>query len=74
MKKLAIWINDCMAAVGLGLVGLFTFVGVLTVEPSLIWAVLLISVIALIVWAITSGLWCVLSGIHDELKKLNEKA
>lgn len=69
MKKLAIKINDIMVAIGLIVVVLFTVAAFTTLGA----VGLLYGLGGLILWAIASGFWCVLSGIHAELMKLNTK-
>lgn len=69
MKRLAIGTNDILVAVGLIIVLAFAlFATVATGWPGLIYGL-----IGFVCWAIGSGFWCVLSGIHDELKKSNNK-
>ncbi|AMR57556.1 hypothetical protein vB_PsyM_KIL2_0156 [Pseudomonas phage vB_PsyM_KIL2] len=70
MRRLAIGVNDFLVAVGLIAVVLFTFVTVTTLG---LLVGLVYGLAAFLLWGVASGLWCVLSGIHNELKKLNEK-
>ncbi|AMR58052.1 hypothetical protein vB_PsyM_KIL5_0161 [Pseudomonas phage vB_PsyM_KIL5] len=70
MRRLAIGVNDFLVAVGLIAVILFTFVTVATLG---LLVGLVYGLAAFLLWGVASGLWCVLSGIHNELKKLNEK-
>ncbi|AMR57883.1 hypothetical protein vB_PsyM_KIL4_0159 [Pseudomonas phage vB_PsyM_KIL4] len=70
MRRLAIGVNDFLVAVGLIAVILFTFVTVTTLG---LLVGLVYGLAAFLLWGVASGLWCVLSGIHNELKKLNEK-
>lgn len=77
VKRLAVSVNDFMVVAGLivvVVVSLFTvvacaFFGTL----STVLTACLLSLAAFLFWAISSGLWCALSGIHSELKKLNSK-
>ena len=71
MKNLAIKINDFLVAVGLFLIVVVTALAMLGGGG---FAALGFGVLALLVWAIGAGLWCVLSGIYDELKKMNKNA
>ena len=70
MRRLAIGVNDFLVAVGLVAVVLFTFVTVTTLG---LLVGLVYGLVAFVLWGVASGFWCVLSGIHNELKKLNEK-
>lgn len=79
VKRLAVKINDWLVIAGFILIvvlGSVLAVGALSTETPVLGflTVLGFALIALVLWAIGSGLWCVLSGIHYELKKLNEKA
>lgn len=69
-KRLAIGTNDLLVSVGLFILIFFTALATGTVG----WMGLVWGLVGLLLWAIGSGFWCVLSGIHDELKKLNEKS
>lgn len=71
MKNLAIKINDLLVAVGLFLIVVVTALALLGGGGL---AAFGFGVVALFVWAIGAGLWCVLSGIYDELKKINKNA
>lgn len=70
MKRLAIKTNDVLVALGLIVVVIVTILVTLGAGP----VGLLYGLAAFVFWAIGSGFWCVLSGIHDELKKFNNKA
>lgn len=79
VKRLAVKINDWLVIAGfivIVVLGSVLAVGALTTETPVLGFLTVVgfALIALVVWAIGSGLWCVLSGIHYELKKLNEKA
>ncbi|ATN92862.1 hypothetical protein QGX11_gp099 [Pseudomonas phage PPSC2] len=79
VKRLAVKINDWLVIAGFIVIvvaGSLLAVGMLATETPLLSFLTVVgfALIALVLWAIGSGLWCVLSGIHYELKKLNEKA
>jgi hypothetical protein len=79
VKRLAVEINDWLVIAGFIIIvvlACFAMMAAITTDTPIIDLVKVagIALIALVVWAIGSGLWCVLSGIHYELKKLNEKA
>jgi len=71
MKNLAIKINDFLVGFGLFVIALFTFFALVGGAG---WLGLVFGVCALVAWSIGAGLWCVLSGIYDELKKINKEA
>lgn len=71
MKNLAIKINDFLVAVGLFLILVITGLALLGGGG---FPAVLIGLAGLVVWAIAAGFWCVLSGIYDELKKMNKNA
>lgn len=79
VKRLAVKINDWLVIAGFIIIvvlACFAMMAAITTDTPIIDLVKVagIALVALVVWAIGSGLWCVLSGIHYELKKLNEKA
>jgi hypothetical protein len=71
MKNFAIKINDFLVSLGLFLVVLFTG---LALAGGAGWVGIAGGLIGILVWAIVSGWWCLLSGMYDELKKINKNA
>lgn len=77
VKRLAVKVNDWLVIAGfivIVVLGSVLAVGALTTETPVLGFLTVVgfALIALVLWAIGSGLWCVLSGIHYELKKLNK--
>ena len=77
VKRLAVKINDWLVVAGfivIVVLACFALMAAVTTDTPVIdlLKVAGIALIALVFWAIGSGLWCVLSGIHYELKKLNK--
>lgn len=78
VKRLAVKINDWLVVGGFIIVlvvgALMAFGSLFSPSPvASLLVVVLCTLVALLVWAIGAGTWCVLSGIHYELKKLNAK-
>lgn len=71
VRALAIKINNFMAFAAFFLILIVVIIMSIFVPIDKIWTVVLSGLGAVVGWALLYGFWFVLTGILDELKKLN---
>ncbi|WJM88722.1 MULTISPECIES: hypothetical protein [Pseudomonas] len=73
IRNLAIRINNFMAFAAFFLILIIVLIVSVFVPVDRIWTVALAGLGAVVGWALLYGFWFVLTGILDELKKLNNR-
>ncbi len=73
IRNLAIRINNFMAFAAFFLILIIVLIVSVFVPADRIWTVALTGLGAIVGWALLYGFWFVLTGILDELKKLNNR-
>jgi uncharacterized membrane protein YqjE len=73
IRNLAIRINNFMAFAAFFLILIIVLIVSVFVPVDRIWTVALAGLGAVVGWALLYGFWFVLTGILDELKRLNNR-